>query len=62
MARIAGLRGNNVVYLNVYDLYENNSMLLNVGLGVFHTGVQLSKYPFVFDFKTTFAKSYCINI
>ncbi len=43
--RLAGLNSNNgIVRLNVYDLNDNNETLLQFGLGLFHSGVELSKY------------------
>ena len=33
------------VRLNVYDLYEGNSWLGNVGMGAYHTGVEVSGKP-----------------
>jgi hypothetical protein len=50
--RLAGLGAKNdgVVKLNVYDLHENNEALFQFGLGMFHSGVQLSKSSFDFVF------------
>ena len=42
--RLAGLNSNDgVVRLNVYDLNESNDTLLQFGLGLFHSGVELSE-------------------
>ena len=38
-----------VVILNVYDLHDANSYLSNVGLGLFHTGVQIRGYEYSFS-------------
>lgn len=36
------------VYLNVYDLHENNDMLYPIGLGLFHSGVQVGNVEYTF--------------
>eukprot|EP00598_Pedospumella_elongata_P012439 CAMPEP_0184986944 /NCGR_PEP_ID=MMETSP1098-20130426/18471_1 /TAXON_ID=89044 /ORGANISM="Spumella elongata, Strain CCAP 955/1" /LENGTH=231 /DNA_ID=CAMNT_0027511335 /DNA_START=75 /DNA_END=770 /DNA_ORIENTATION=+ len=36
------------VYLNVYDLHENNDMLHPLGLGLFHSGVQVGRTEYTF--------------
>eukprot|EP00428_Durinskia_dybowskii_P066759 CAMPEP_0170383574 /NCGR_PEP_ID=MMETSP0117_2-20130122/15544_1 /TAXON_ID=400756 /ORGANISM="Durinskia baltica, Strain CSIRO CS-38" /LENGTH=238 /DNA_ID=CAMNT_0010639279 /DNA_START=79 /DNA_END=795 /DNA_ORIENTATION=+ len=36
------------VYLNVYDLHENNEMLYPIGLGMFHSGVQIGRIEYTF--------------
>lgn len=36
------------VYLNVYDLHENNDMLHPIGLGLFHSGVQVGRTEYTF--------------
>ena len=37
------------VFLNVYDLHDSNSMLRSVGLGVYHTGVQIKDKEYSFS-------------
>jgi hypothetical protein len=45
--RLGGLHGNSSkqgqVILNVYDLNENNDSLYSFGLGMYHSGVELSE-------------------
>jgi hypothetical protein len=36
------------VYLNVYDLYENNDSLYPFGLGLYHSGVQIDGKEYTF--------------
>lgn len=36
------------VYLNVYDLHEQNEMLYPLGLGMFHSGVQVGRLEYTF--------------
>lgn len=36
------------VILNVYDLHESNRMLHSLGVGFFHTGVEINGYEFSF--------------
>lgn len=50
MARIGGFSGgsNNQVFLNVYDLHENNDMLYPWGLGFYHSGVQIGREEYTF--------------
>lgn len=40
MRRPAATLQNNTVFLNVYDLQDNEA-LINFGLGVFHSGVEI---------------------
>ncbi len=52
MARIGGFNvGNNQVFLNVYDLHENNDMLYPWGLGFYHSGVQVGREEYTFGEK-----------
>ena len=37
------------IFLNVYDLHESISMLSSVGLGLFHTGVEIKGVEFSFS-------------
>lgn len=46
---------NGKVFLNVYDLHENNEMLYPVGLGLFHSGVQVGRTEYTFG-------QYAVNI
>jgi hypothetical protein len=58
MARIGGFsvnNNNNQVYLNVYDLHENNAMLYPWGLGFYHSGVQIGRDEY------TFGKSFVVR-
>jgi hypothetical protein len=41
-------QSNNKVYLNIYDLHEQNEMLYPVGLGFFHSGVQVGRVEYTF--------------
>lgn len=41
-------QSNGKVYLNVYDLHENNDMLHPIGLGLFHSGVQVGRTEYTF--------------
>ena len=41
-------QSNDKVYLNVYDLHESNDMLHPIGLGVFHSGVQVGRTEYTF--------------
>lgn len=36
------------VFLNVYDLHEQNEMLYPLGLGMFHSGVQVGRLEYTF--------------
>ena len=45
--RLASIQSNRVV-LNVYDLHENNDLLLPLGLGLFHSGVQINSAEYTF--------------
>ena len=38
-----------VIKLNIYDLHNSNSVLYNVGMGFFHTGVEVNGYEFSFS-------------
>ncbi len=38
----------NRVYLNVYDLNENNAVWYPWGLGLYHSGVQLGREEYTF--------------
>lgn len=50
MSRISGFQGsnNNRIYLNVYDLNENNEILFPLGLGMYHSGVQVGNEEYTF--------------
>ena len=50
MSRISGFSSpfNNEVYLNVYDLNDNNEYLYHIGLGFYHTGVQIGREEYTF--------------
>lgn len=37
------------IILNVYDLHESNRVLYNMGVGFFHTGVEINGYEFSFS-------------
>lgn len=41
-------QSNGKVFLNVYDLHENNEMLFPLGLGLFHSGVQVGRTEYTF--------------
>jgi hypothetical protein len=43
------MTSNRVIYLNVYDLHDANRVLSGIGLGVFHTGVEISGYEYSFS-------------
>ncbi len=52
MARIGGFAGgNSTVYLNVYDLHDNNAILYPWGLGFYHSGVQIGREEYTFGIK-----------
>ena len=36
------------IYLNVYDLHENNDTLYPLGLGFYHSGVQIDRDEYTF--------------
>eukprot|EP01031_Cornospumella_fuschlensis_P026562 gene26562-32102_t len=49
MARVGGFSNtDNTIYLNVYDLHENNSILYPWGLGFYHSGVQIGRNEYTF--------------
>jgi hypothetical protein len=47
MRRPAATLQNNIVFLNVYDLQDNEA-LINFGLGVFHSGVEIKGEEWTF--------------
>jgi hypothetical protein len=47
------------VYLNVYDLHENNEFLNPIGLGFYHSGVQVGRSEYTFG---TWIKFLCVFI
>ena len=49
MARVGGFsNSDNTIYLNVYDLHVNNSILYQWGLGFYHSGVQIGRNEYTF--------------
>ena len=44
------------IMLNVYDLHENNEFMYPVGLGMYHSGVQVGREEYTFG-KTTLSKN-----
>jgi len=40
--------GGGDVFLNVYDLHENNDILYPLGFGAYHSGVQVGRYEYTF--------------
>lgn len=49
MARIGGFGVNgSEIYLNVYDLDDNNAILYPWGLGFYHSGVQVGREEYTF--------------
>jgi hypothetical protein len=49
MARIGGFNvSNSKIYLNVYDLNDNNEILYPWGLGMYHSGVQIGREEYTF--------------
>lgn len=60
MANINSMsQSNGKVYLNVYDLHENNDMLHPIGLGLFHSGVQVGRTEYTFG-KSNASDSACV--
>ncbi|GAM21483.1 hypothetical protein SAMD00019534_046580 [Acytostelium subglobosum LB1] len=59
MKRKDGANNNTPVYLNIYDLHDVNNYLYNIGLGAYHSGVEVngSEYSFgghEYDFSGVF--------
>lgn len=49
MARVGGFNvSNTTIYLNVYDLHDNNAILYPWGLGFYHSGVQIGREEYTF--------------
>ncbi|KAJ1443403.1 hypothetical protein B484DRAFT_389526 [Ochromonadaceae sp. CCMP2298] len=49
MSNVFGFgRDTGEVFLNVYDLHENNDMLFPLGLGAYHSGVQVGRTEYTF--------------
>jgi len=40
--------GSQEVFLNVYDLHENNDTFYPIGLGFYHSGVQIGRDEYTF--------------
>ena len=53
MARVSGFNASNSrVYLNVYDLAEQNDLLYQFGLGMYHSGVHIGREEYTFGMTT----------
>jgi hypothetical protein len=53
MARVGGFSAqNSKVMLNVYDLHDNNDLLYQFGLGLFHSGVNIGREEYTFGIFT----------
>lgn len=49
MARVSGFGvSNSKIYLNVYDLNENNDIYYPWGLGFYHSGLQVGREEYTF--------------
>ncbi len=69
MSKFGGLSVQNcTVYVNIYDLHENNDFLYQFGLGLYHSGVHIGREEYTFGILMTCAPflivhdGFCANI